>query len=319
MILCDLVDRRMILRSQHMAPAIAFSPDGELLALAHLSRFGGQSHESEQTVEIRRPSDGVLLRESGPLVDARLSSLAFSPDGAILAAGDWNSTSVHVWDAHTLVQPRTFQCTHNLQELTFANDGGTIVTSGPTDWRSRPTKRLAELSKWDSETLFEVDRQEFDGEFFTPTFSTSPAGATRALLRLFSPSEEMVLWDVDGSSELARARPTLDASLYESPPHAAPGVSLLYLLSPRDTIIAVGYRDNIVEFIEVADQRVLGSVKAHAAWKRRLVAARLTPTGKLVTSFWPTTHPRLAATVIVQDISVLFATNDGAQAEDSDM
>jgi WD40 repeat protein len=58
---------------------VKFSPDGSVIA----------SWIRGNVVRLWRVSDGQILKDSQPL-SSGISSLAFSPDGAILAAGTWD-------------------------------------------------------------------------------------------------------------------------------------------------------------------------------------------------------------------------------------
>jgi WD40 repeat protein len=74
------------------ATRIAFSPDGELLAVA------GAQQEFDDVVRIWNTSDGTIAGEI--MRDSSTYSTAISPDGALIAVGDTDGISI--WDAETL-------------------------------------------------------------------------------------------------------------------------------------------------------------------------------------------------------------------------
>ena len=95
--------------------ALAFSPDGKRLAVAHAAGAVAivsvdlpTPQMSGADMHLARGNDGAVFAVVGPPVPiASLScptgatAVAFSPDGKILAAGQWNG-KLRLWDAATL-------------------------------------------------------------------------------------------------------------------------------------------------------------------------------------------------------------------------
>jgi len=89
------------------AEALAFSPDGELLAVA------GAMRDRDRVVAVWRVDDGSVYRELEVGQDA--NGVAYSPDGELLAAG--GNDGVYVW------QTSEWELLYHLQHL---NDEGEV-------------------------------------------------------------------------------------------------------------------------------------------------------------------------------------------------
>jgi WD40 repeat protein len=101
------------------ANAVAFSPDGQLLASA----------SSDHTVKIWRVADGALLRTLTGFFDS-VSSVAFSHNGHLLAAGS-TDRNVKVWNVDNWSLIRTTGLTDFVFGVSFApNDANLAVAGG---------------------------------------------------------------------------------------------------------------------------------------------------------------------------------------------
>ena len=99
--------------------ALAFSPDGSLLAVA--------SHDaSVRLFDVETRAETSRLQ--GP--EVRVLSLAFSPDGTILASGDWNGR-VRLWEVAGGKLLETISTTDvPVRTLAFSPDAETLASSG---------------------------------------------------------------------------------------------------------------------------------------------------------------------------------------------
>lgn len=120
--------------------AVAFSPDGSLLASAS-GNSNGENIDGENIVRLWNPATGaavhVLLGHQVPV-----NAIAFSPDGRLLASASWDNT-VRIWDTTTGVAVRTLQGHQNMVNAVAFSPVGGLLASASLDG----TMRL-----WDSAT-----------------------------------------------------------------------------------------------------------------------------------------------------------------------
>lgn len=125
-------DRQMIrtLRAHLSQPwAIAFSPDGSILASGADDENPPWSSQKRGSVKLWRVADGVLLRAMFADTEA-VVSLSFSPDGRILAAGSRDGTLM-LWRVADGVLMRTLTAhTGGAYALGFSKDGLTLMSGG---------------------------------------------------------------------------------------------------------------------------------------------------------------------------------------------
>ena len=131
------VDSDILLYTKHTSftgavNAIVFSPDGQNLATGH---YDGE-------IRIWGAANGELLQIIE--TDSVIESLAYSPDGTVLASGDgYFDHDVRLWDTTAGQLLRTLEGhTHAVGSLTFSPDGQ-FLASGSYDgnvrlWGVRP-------------------------------------------------------------------------------------------------------------------------------------------------------------------------------------
>ncbi len=137
--------------------AIAFSPDSSILV-----SVGG----TDKVVNLWNPNTGELLRTFEEHI-ADVSSVAFSPDGDILASGSADGW-VRFWNPHTGELLKTRRSIEDVS-IVFSNDGSIItydVNNPP--FPDRPTISVWELETTELLYTVELDVSEVFGVTFSP-------------------------------------------------------------------------------------------------------------------------------------------------------
>lgn len=114
-----------ILRAK--ALALAFSPDGNTLAVGYSDDAGGKLKGGELVLFEARSGQPrrVLLRATG-----EVSAVAFSPDGSTLASGGGDKT-LRFWNAQTgVARPVSKSHTGAISSLAYSPDGKTLAVGG---------------------------------------------------------------------------------------------------------------------------------------------------------------------------------------------
>ena len=124
----DLGRRELLRAPLRLAPSVeglAFSPDGSQLAIP----FGAFSGEGPNGVEILDVGSGE--RVARPSTDGEVGSVAFSPDGSLLAGGEVDGGAI-LWATdgwRRVGGPLARQNTSSTLQVEFSPDGHTLATS----------------------------------------------------------------------------------------------------------------------------------------------------------------------------------------------
>jgi WD40 repeat protein len=110
------------MEGSHNSVKVAYSSDGRVLAA------GDSGWAEEFAVRLWDPETGVLQRTlQGHSKD--VGGLAFTPDGQILASGDWGGTT-RLWDVATGEELSRLEQGHAVYGAAFRPDGGRLATAG---------------------------------------------------------------------------------------------------------------------------------------------------------------------------------------------
>jgi WD40 repeat protein len=232
----------------HSTYAMAFSPDGKLLATGDASRY---------EIRLWDPATGDEVRR-WKAHEERVTALAFTSDGKTLASGGADRR-VCLWDPATGTE-RLPADGHRgaVQSVAFAPDGKTVVSGG----KDR-TMRL-----WDPATGKELRRcDDVGGPYWGLTaLGFSPDGKTLASLEPTGSSTTFRLWDpATGKERLRFDDPKL--------PHWT-----FAFLPDNETLASAGvdYSISVWELTTGKLVRKLGKHKGH------VVALAVSPDGKTI-------------------------------------
>ena len=158
--------------------AVAYSPDGTRLAVA--SSLGIWLYDAHTGAE-------TALRFTEDMFWPH--SVSFSPDGTILASGDWDG-DVRLWDVASGQLKNTLQGPTGegeVRSVSFSPDGTTLASAGLDT-----TIRLWDVASGQLKNTLENTRTR-SGRSHVHSVSFSPDGKTLATAN----KEEILLWDVD--------------------------------------------------------------------------------------------------------------------------
>ena len=117
-----LADFAEVINIPQKTNAVAFSPDGQLIAAA-------ESSGSSNAVKLWRSADGTLVRELYDAYGIAKSTLSFSPDGQFLAGAANAANGVSIWRVSDGVLVQTLPTFITVYSVDFAA-GGLVLVGG---------------------------------------------------------------------------------------------------------------------------------------------------------------------------------------------
>jgi WD40 repeat protein len=270
--------------------AVAFSPDGQILALG----------SPDGNVRLWRVSDGSLAGTLAGHADA-VSSVAFSPDGQTLASGSWDN-SVRLWRVadgsllltRELSPPRDAEYQGwlgNVNSVAFSPDGQTLA-AGLND----ETVRLWRLPDGSPLRTLEVSPQGDDSwRGCVNSVAFSPDGQT---LASGSNDGTAILWRV-ADGVLLHTMPDVEGSW------APTGSVKSVAFSPDGQTLASGSDDGAVRLWRTSDGSLARTLKRERDPVSQVNAVAFSPDGQTLASgstevtvrLWQVSDGRLARTL----------------------
>ncbi len=209
--------------------AVAFSPDGQRLAVA--SSIGIWLYDVATSRELELSL--TPMHYSAP------PGVAFSPDGTILASG---GHGIKLWDVVTRTEIATLDMNFIFYSVSFSPDGAILASGGSGS--SDGTVNL-----WDVATGTNIATLEgHSGNVHSVSFS--PDGT---ILASGSENNTVILWDVATGTNIA----TLKGHSYR-----INSVSF----SPDGEILASGSFDDTVKLWDVATGTNIATLEGHRGW-----------------------------------------------------
>ena len=209
--------------------ALAFSPDGRLLASGH--------GESDSTIRLW---DAVTGAPAGSLEGHRgwVSRLVFAPDGQTLYSGSSDQT-IRVWDVAQKEEIETDRLrghTGGLAGLALCRDGNTLVSCGSD----------GSIRVWDLKS-----KRQGASHAVLPV-RVGPYGApfTRDSRHLItaSPNDPVIIWEVATAKEIQRL-PALGTNHHS------------VALSPDERLLAVGSLDGTIKIWDLGSHRLVKEIR----------------------------------------------------------
>jgi WD40 repeat protein len=167
--------------------SVAISPDGKLVATGH--------DDPDWVIRVREVATGRLVRELVGHI-RKVSSLAFSPDNALLLSASWDMTA-RFWDVKSgepVGEPMRHQ--DLVQSVAFAPDGRVALTGGD-DY----TSRLWHVPSGRPRGQPQLHPDKVQSVAFSPTGTLFATGGKAGVVRLWEPNTGRVVgrpWPHEG-------------------------------------------------------------------------------------------------------------------------
>ncbi len=291
---------------------LAFSPDGTMLASAHIWPDG--------IIVVRRVADGipVLRLQEGPSKAIGVTALAFSPDGESLLAGGYQPIlggpgrgALWIWDIETgsLLFRQSLR-RHTVVDVDFSPAGDRLAVAAPSIYGNEPSVIL-----WGEPTKG-ISLQAFPGVVlprsvdiccvsFSPDGNLLAWGAGDGKVRVqrvtdgtqvyileaqgevfdvaFSPDGQFLAASVCTRSGLIECRQSAihlwrvsDGTRVHTLKHAG---AVRFAFSPDGTLLATGEKEGLVRLWRIADAALLHSLRSKMG---RVLRLAFSPDGKIL-------------------------------------
>jgi WD40 repeat protein len=244
--------RRTYLWPNARVDAVAFSPDGRLLASTGLSDDNRAGPFPTIVTDLRsRRQVASLLRPKYP------QDVAFSPDGKLLALADY--TTVTFWDTSTWQQQGqslpVAQGDEAVSSLSFSNDGRVLAigtTGAASVWDVATRQKLWDVATRQKLGAVPLGGQDLEGQYV----AISPDSRLLAV----GGGETITLWS------LQNGRPAGASALATFGPRQLPeSINLVTVLafSPDGKLLAAGGMNGAITILDMVSRSPLTAFHAH--------------------------------------------------------
>jgi len=223
--------------------SLAFSSDGKALATPGFY---------PNPVQLWDVTNGKLIANFSSEEPFHIFNLIFSPDGRMLASGDWNG-AVHLWDVASGQVLRTLNGhTESIESLAFSPDGR-LLASGSFDG----SVILWDVNSGQNIHSLEGHTDSVDGVVFSPDGSMIASG---------SQDNSVILWDAGNGQQLYR----ISADFHVSSIAFSPDGKILAFTDPIE-----------IKLWDIEKKEIVATLDGHTQAVRTVI---FTPDGKKIIS-----------------------------------
>jgi WD40 repeat protein len=241
---------------------VAFSPDGKTLASASLDDKMLRSERRGSTIELWEVATGKNTAKF-PVVNGSIESLAFSPDGKILASGE--PDEIRLWNVATGKNTAKFQDAPGFVGcLAFSPDGKTLASGS----LGKPMKLWDVAGGKEKAILQGHFETQFNCAAFSPDGKILAACGTRTIHGWNVAT--IGLWDVATGNNIVNLSSYGDQFTFS-----------VLAFSPDGKTLVSGRGDGAIKLWDVATGRNITTLNGHASW---VLSLDFNPDGKILAS-----------------------------------